>query len=99
MDLIANVICYVYLTSTHFNCGDIGCVSLAPKQRTLLPPAYTDHMTGVLSRCNRAKMAQQYLHRRDRRTSVVRLSGEPSCDPNQSSAPWVIGYNQLLLTL
>ena len=79
MDLIANVVCYVYLTSTHFNCGDIGYVSLAPKRHTLLPQAYADHMNGVVSRCNGAKKAQQYLLQRDRHTSVVRLSGEPPC--------------------
>ena len=33
--------------------------------------------------------------RRDRRTPVVRLSGEPPRDPNQSSAPPVIDYNRL----
>ena len=33
--------------------------------------------------------------RRDRRMLVVRLSGEPPCDPNQSSAPLVIDYNRL----
>ena len=33
--------------------------------------------------------------RRDRRTPVVRLSGEPPRDQNQSSAPPVIYYNRL----
>ena len=33
--------------------------------------------------------------RQDWRTPVVRLSGEPPCDPNQSSALPVIDYNRL----
>ena len=33
---------------------------------------------------------------RDQRTPVVRLLGEPPCDPNQSSAPSVIDYNRLM---
>ena len=33
--------------------------------------------------------------RRDRRTPVVRLSGEPPRDPTQSSAPPVTDYNRL----
>ena len=69
----------------------------------------------IVSRCNRAKMAQQYLlvlrtvkrrnmpHRfhafveipRERLTPIVRISGEPQCYPNQSSAPPVMDYNQL----
>ena len=32
--------------------------------------------------------------RRDQRTPVVRLLGEPPRDPNQSSAPPVIDYNR-----
>ena len=96
-----------------------GCVSLAQNgvRRCLASGLRRSHDRGwVISRCNRAKTAQQYLlcgirtvkrqnrpcryHafvkiRRDRRTPVVRLSGEPPRDPNQSSAPPVMDYNRL----
>ena len=87
-----------------------GCVSLAPKRRTPLSRLCPSHdRRWVVSRCNRAKTAQMYLHeakqawllpalveiRRDRCMPVVCLLGEPPCNPNQSSALPVIDYKRL----
>ena len=82
----------------------IGYVSLAPNgERRCLACASClrqSHDRGwVVSRCNRAKTAKQYLLRGETglaaSTPVVRLSLEPPCDPNQSSAPPVIDFNRL----
>ena len=50
--------------------------------------------------CGKRQNRPQRFHalveiRRDKLTPVVCLSGEPPCDPNQSSAPSVIEYNRL----
>ena len=66
------------------------------------PPAYADHMTGdelLAAAIQQKRRNCTYLRRnrprrfhalveilRDRRTPVVRLSGKPPRDPNQSSA-------------